>query len=619
MWFNFNLKTEAFGRTEKNVAIGLFGILWLYLFFKAAVLPVLHDELATYFYYIQPNSYIPPFAHWDANNHILNSLFGSISYQIFGNSPLALRLPNVLSFFYLAYAAFHLAGRIRSATIRWGMLLALTTAPYLIEYIVECRGYGMSIGLFLMAGLHFGRLIELKQFKFAYLSLTFLFFATAANLTLIIPSLIIIVLIIYFWLFTQFKSKQKKTITQLFLFGIACLPFLYLIGFSLALKHRGALYYGGDTGLYDITISSLSYYFLGHYNLIVSLLITLLFAGILGYILHQIITVKLWLGKFTVTALFPSILIATILSILFLSNFMAVNFPEDRAGMYLFFLFILSTGFVLDELSSKNKWLQWIGLSFFYIPFTLLFHLNPAIPIFSAQERTSPTLFEIVADYEHDFKFPTTVGGYKTQEFCWYYLNGRKGSKEGKLHTNFHIGLDADFQLVRNGTISDSILYNYYQPIATDEKTALTLFERKKKLPKTLIHHQKSNTTDGFTTVDYFNLLKIDIDSLRNETLYIGAELTLEAMSKPFVAWITASISDHDGNALYQEYIALDWLKNEWDGSTANLLQGTLLHRIPEEAKTLTFYLWNIDETSYSIPDGKCYLYKLKRDYPNQH
>src|SRR5690606_17909246 len=99
----------------------------------------------------------------------------------------------------------------------------------------------------------------------------------------------------------------------------------------------------------------------------------------------------------------------------------------------------------------------------------------------------------------------------------------------------------------------------------------------------------------------------------------IGAELTLDAKASPFIAWLSATVFDADGNSLYQEYIALDWLKKDWNGEENNLLQGTLLHNVPENAKTLKFYIWNIENASYSIPNGKCYLYNLKRDFPNQY
>ena len=61
-------------------------------------------------------------------------------------------------------------------------------------------------------------------------------------------------------------------------------------------------------------------------------------------------------------------------------------------------------------------------------------------------------------------------------------MNHLNGGTEGKIHTNFHIALDADFQIVRDGKINDSTLFDYYDPVLNDPTTKLTLFERKTKL-----------------------------------------------------------------------------------------------------------------------------------------
>ena len=63
-------------------------------------------------------------------------------------------------------------------------------------------------------------------------------------------------------------------------------------------------------------------------------------------------------------------------------------------------------------------------------------------------------------------------------------MNSQAGGHEAKIQTNYHIALDADFQVVRDGRIEDSILFAYYTPVLNDPATHLTLFERKKKLPK---------------------------------------------------------------------------------------------------------------------------------------
>ena len=163
------------------------------------------------------------------------------------------------------------------------------------------------------------------------------------------------------------------------------------------------------------------------------------------------------------------------------------------------------------------------------------------------------------------------------------------------------------------------VLVDYYTPVVNDPSTKLTLFERNKRLRKELIYTADARPTNGIVSDEFHNILEIEIDTLRDATIYLGAEITLLAESKPFTSQLAVTINDSTGSSLYLDYIPLDWIKKNWDGTQNNLLQGALLHHIPLDAKILKFYIWNIDKTPFSIPDGKCYLYQLERDFPNQY
>ncbi len=610
---------ENFTRNEQRIGIGLFAFLYTYLIIRCIYVPVLHDELATFFYYVQTDNYIPPKAHWDANNHILNSMLSNWSYHLFGSSPLSLRLPNLISYAAFFYASFQIAARLKSRFLRWGLLLAFVSSHYLFEYFGEARGYGMSIAFFTLAIFQFIRLIESDQTsRIVWISI-FLFLGTSANLTLIIPSILIFAVVVLFSILPLSRSNLKKAIRRLFLIGICSLPFLLLVLQSFALKERGALYYGGDSGFYEITVRSVTFVFTDFYNLGIAVGLTLLFVGLIVYLLTRTILKKSLSPLFETASFLSYLMLTSVFCILILSYFLKVNFPEDRAAMHLFILFSSALAFVLDDLGNSAKKVTYFGILLFYFPALYIVHFSPTKTVFSSEERTPYAFYEYVQNTPQTFKFPALVGGYKTQEFCWYYMSNRDGGNAGKIHTNFHIALDADFQVIRDVKLTDSTIFTYYVPVLSDPATKLTLFERKKKLAKEEIYVTDVNPTNGLISDEFHNILEIEIDSLRDKTLFIGAEMTLLAESKPFVSWLAVTVNDVDGNSLYQEYIALDWLRKSWDGTSNNLLQGTLLHHIPLTAKVLKFYIWNIDKTTFSIPNGKCYLYKLERDFPAQY
>jgi len=608
----------TFTPNEQKIAISLFVLLWIYLIIRAIYVPVLHDELATFFYYIQTDNYLPPRAHWDANNHILNSMLSNWTYHLFGSSPFSLRLPNVLAYTGFFYGAYQIAGRLKSSFLRWALLLAFVCSHYLFEYFGEARGYGMSMAFFILALYQFIRLNETNQIlRIAWISL-FLFLATAANLTLIIPAVLIFFGLTLMTLVQPAKQERKNVIKQIGLIGMTALPFLLLVQQSFILKDRGALYYGGNSGFYDVTVDSVSRVFTDFYNTGLAVGLTLLFIGFIGYLLFKLYRERSLKIVFENGGFLSYLAIASVICILMLSYLLKVNFPEDRAAMHLFILFAGAFAFILDDIAQQAKKVAYLGGVLFYFPILFLFHISPTHTVFSPEERTPYAFYEYVNETPQNFKFPNLVGGYKTQEFCWYYMSNRDGGNAGKIHTNYHVALDADFQVIRNDKLTDSILFDYYTPVLTDPATKLTLFERNKKIRKEEIYVTAVHPTNGVVEDEFHNILEIQIDSLRGELLYIGAEMTLLAESKPFISWLSVTINDVNGTSLYQEYIALDWLRKNWDGTSNNLLQGTLLHNIPAEASVLKFYIWNIDKTRFSIPNGKCYLYRLERDFPTQ-
>ena len=139
----------------EKIALSILGLaLMSYLILRAIYTPILHDEIATFYYYIQTGIYFPPKAHWDANNHILNSMLSNWSFQVFGSEPWALRLPNVLTFPIYFLFSWKLVEKLQHVGVRWGAFLALVMSHYVFEYFGETRGYGLSMA-FLVAGLFY--------------------------------------------------------------------------------------------------------------------------------------------------------------------------------------------------------------------------------------------------------------------------------------------------------------------------------------------------------------------------------------------------------------------------------------------------------------------------------
>lgn len=596
---------------ERYILFVLFAFLFVYLILRSIYVPLLHDEVATFFYYIQTDVYLPPNAHWDANNHLLNSALGNISYHLFGNSPFSLRLPNVISYIFYFWGIVGIASFLKKSIHRWGLVVAVSTIHYIIEYFGECRGYGLSLGCLLPAIYFTMRALQTNDLKWYFLSGFFLFIGTSANLTLIGPSIIIYGLLLLHSL-KLIKTSKKQFLYRIGAFLITGLPFLYLIKFSLDLKEKGALYYGSLEGFYDVTLNTLSEIIIGSNHVIITVLITLIALGCIIFSVFRIVRYKVKFELFNFQHLGSLLLLGSIAIILVLAWVMKVNFPEDRAGMYLIPLFIIAVFYTLDALSIQYKWISGIGLLFLFFPISFIAKFNTTTTSFSIEERVSEDFYHIISKKEFIAGFPVTVGGYTTQELCWYYSNLRNDGVQGRLHRSKDVKLDADYQIVDPKRLPGHPINELYHPVLNDEVSSLILFERNKKLVRIPLQSTQVENQEYYQG-EYLDLLKTELTT-GDTTLFVGIKGTLHAEKGPFVSWLVASVQDENGNDIAYEYIALDWMRRNWKGEKDNLIQGTLLHNLPKNAKSIGFYLWNQKQEMFSLTDAEVILYGLREE-----
>lgn len=123
------------------VSVGLF------VFYRAAHLPITHDEASTWLNYRHLNlwSCLNEYFCWQtANNHWLNSLLLQGSASLFGDAPWALRMPNCLAGMLYALAASLICMRyLTTPVIRVAGFLLLTCHIYLLDFFSLARGYGL--------------------------------------------------------------------------------------------------------------------------------------------------------------------------------------------------------------------------------------------------------------------------------------------------------------------------------------------------------------------------------------------------------------------------------------------------------------------------------------------
>lgn len=436
-------------------------VLFSYCFTKANVSSFTHDESFTYLNYPHDSFMdIISFSKFYTNNHILNSLFMKYSEQLFGNSELALRLPNlILLLVYMCYA--FLLFRTKNALLRIEVFLLLCTNVLLMDLFGLARGYGMSFGFMLMSLYHFiayikkSRKKDLALFHFAAL------LASLSNFTLVtFYAALLMVYSIHTFINTRFVLGERFRFVQKH--KVHIIPLL-LVGIVLyepirRVLMQDTLNFGGKKGFYADTIAHLvsttfhNAAIPSSVLLIAQLLVTIIVLTPLCLMLKDLREKRndfftKQLDLVISTFLLISISIIIVLQHLLLKS----DYPISRFAVFLFPLFIVHVGFFFDYLiGSGFKKISLMILTCIALASAISFWNNTNLSSSAewAYDSETKNMIQTLADYRAtnpdqftkinlgvNWLFEPTINFYReTQQLDWLSPVDRKGISEANQY-----------------------------------------------------------------------------------------------------------------------------------------------------------------------------------------
>ncbi len=176
-WFDLKLfwRDIRSWRPAIPALLALSGIVLVAIFVRLAFInrAFSHDEAYTFeafavrpFFKIITDYSLP-------NNHVLHTIFVRISYLLFGDSPLAVRLPALAAGVLMVPAAYLLAIQLydRPAAILSAGLVAV--APVMVNFSTNARGYTL-LALFTLVTFSLGIYVRQRKNRFAWLLLALL-------------------------------------------------------------------------------------------------------------------------------------------------------------------------------------------------------------------------------------------------------------------------------------------------------------------------------------------------------------------------------------------------------------------------------------------------------------
>lgn len=591
-----------FTKTEKYILFATGLALFVFIFARAAMVPLVGDEVGTFYLYIQNHNFLPYQAHWDANNHLLNSALSVAFTKLFGNAEWVLRLANVIFFPLYLFYAYKLAGLLNNKVLQWAVILCLWFAHNFIEFFGYCRGYGMSMAFLLGALYYTACFINTPKIRLGLVALAFNMIMVFANLSLL-NTFLLINATVFFVALLNYTTINKLRLALGFLV-LTVLPGAFFVVYSFELKKRNLLYYGSTDSFIKVTLNTLIDLVVStNHAFLIYAIIAAFFALLIVYTTNKIKTLK----ELNTTDFFVGLLAGNIVIIFLLAILLKVNYPEDRVGMYLFPLFILAVAFVANGLSSKVKYVMVLPALFFPIHFAVVANVTYSKQWY--EDHIPRRYFDAVQAAPLQNGYPPTVSAYKMRTLTWAYFNMRRNAGQNQIQeTNFRDNYLADYIISRKQDVP--AWQQYYNQIDFDEVSKLALLKRKQALQFNKI--AEANVPDKLNNKDeYIGFFELKHDSIAGKTYKVEVQCTVQTLEKPLPQGrIVLVVSDKEGNTLGYYYQDLEWLFGYQPNNTYPV---KLSFIIPGYAQAYQFivYYWSIEKNKINFTNGSYSLYEV--------
>jgi hypothetical protein len=586
-------------RSEVIIYLLLCSLIWIYLWLRAAWVPVVHDEAATFLFYVQSGKFLPFLSHWDANNHILNSAFSTLFYNLFGISLLSLRLANLLVFPLFCFFLWKTGGFISNPFIKWCFFISLLMAHGFLEFFSLSRGYGMSMAFLMPAIYNLIRLSGRFSTRDSLLTVMWITLATLANLTLIVTFLIIPPVILLHVFFQRTILSVARRIQSAILILITWIPpmalFITILGFY---REKALLYTGGSRGFLPDVIQTLTDRLFPTFE---PLAYCILFPASAFILFITILSIIRNRSLLSYRFIFLYLLAGNVGGIILIHFLVGVNYPENRAALYLLPFFNGALCFATEDACNlfRRKALILILIPLAVIPFHFLSRLNFSHSEFYREDPVPERFFSIVSSERRDDGFPATIGGERLRHFCWSFPVYLHGGRENPIFWLDFPGQLTDFQIADKKDLP-AFAGNYHVIDSMPELNRF-LLKRNKPVEKRLIVTKEKITSNGFTNAGYFVFFKMPADSLIHHSLKVEVEAEIVSREEPLNIWMAAEVRDSLHRALRYDYMPLNWIRPAWNGSDSLFRKSFLFHDLPVETKSFRVYIWNSDSVLFRI------------------
>ena len=578
-------------------------LLCMMVIIRSALVPFSHDEVATFYFYIQPGSFVPFYSHVDANGHFLTNALGWICFKLFGSSPFVLRLPSTAAFILLCYAVYRFLPLLQTTVMRSVFAAGFLLLYSFVAYFSLCRGYALSMAFLLLALYYFFTGVKMVRFSPFLKFVLCAQLALSANLTLlIVVGLCTVTLVVFQW-----KEKQLFSTRTLLLhvLNLALLTFWAIYGFYL--QEKGALYYGAGSGYWATTFRTLIDNLFGS-SLSLEILLGLTCITIFILWLKQSARYGLVFFRQRPSVAFV-LFVSLVAGFYLLKVFMGVNYPEDRTGLFFYVFFLISFCFVVDNVVKPRFHLVFAQVIIVLIVFSAL-RVDLRNHPWSIYETIPPHFYDLLVREQKNTAKPVTIAGHRIRELNYGFLNYRSPYKLNHMTSPEALQMNCDYAVAVK---ADKGWYQqYYTEMSVDDQWGFVLLKRKKPINRQMfLENSKPLLFEG--NAEYYNCLEIR-DTVFSSSHPLQADVTFEISEcpMPFKGWLVMQVDPvNDEEEAVFVRIPLDLIYYNWK-QASQISLSLVTGNVPLQVKRVVLYFWNINSAELKIKVSGCSLSRLQ-------
>lgn len=569
---------------------------------RSSLVPFAHDEVATFYYYIQSESFLPFSSHVDANGHFLNSLLSWIAYKLFGSSEFALRIPGLLAYLILCIGVYKFVISFKSLTSKIILTSCFILSFNILNFYSLCRGYGLSISFLVIGLFYFFSYIKNLNFRQLIYSFILLQLGLSASLTLVFTSLLIAVITFVF----QFKNKIAFKPSNLILFTIYFALVMFWVKYGFYLQENGGLYYGGGDNYWTVTFKSLidTVIYTSNIAFVVVILVFLFLSAIWFKELFSKRLQFIFDSQFAISFL---LLVALIIAFYLLKLVLNVNYPEDRTGLFFYILFCISIAYLCDEIQLKLNYSFFIIPAFFVLHFAT--HLNFGKHQWGFYETMPKDFYNALVSEQKHSKEPISIGGHRVLELLYSFYNYNSDTKLNHMVPPEQMHMNCDYYVT--WTKDEPHYKNYYSEMARDKYWNMVLLKRKEPISRHLIYESKEEKNINGAEEFYPVYEKTDTLFTSADPIMAEFDINIESAQTPLNSWLVLQVdSANGGPSVYFRRTPLNWIQYNWNGVT-HFKTCVQTDNLPSQHCRIAAFLWNIDKKEIKMKINNLKLYHL--------